>query len=190
MLGVLFVLSAIGERSSDSGPLKLSFTVASWLIWTAFVVEFVVRLIIAPSAATFLKKNWWQLVFLVVPVLRVLRVFQSLRVLRATRVISGSLRSARSAGAAIRDRLIWLSTTSAIVILACAEILYEFGDFARFSDALRAAAIAAVAGESMNQKGYVARGIEILLLVYSVVIVAALAGSIGAFFVQSEQRKG
>jgi voltage-gated potassium channel len=54
-------------------------------IWALFVLDFLSRLMIAPTKATFLRGNWLTAISLLLPALRVLRVFRAFRLLRATR---------------------------------------------------------------------------------------------------------
>ena len=184
-LGLLFLLVVLGERLArpDSG-LALVLTVLGWLLWAVFAAEFVARMVVAPDTGRFLRRNWWQLVFLVLPFLRVLRLVRAVRVLRAGRVLSSAVRSSRSAQRALGDRVAWLAAVSAIVVLGSSQLLFEFGSYERYGDALHAAALAAVIGEPFGQPDAFARVLEVVLAVYSVGVFATLAGSFGAFFLQ------
>ncbi len=62
-------------------------TVLSTIIWIIFIVEFVLRMILAPDKSDYLKHNWLVVISLVVPVLRIFTVFSALRFLRAARVV-------------------------------------------------------------------------------------------------------
>lgn len=55
-------------------------------IWIAFLVEFAVRLWLAPAKVLFLKKNWLTVIALMLPALR---VFRAVAMLRAARVLRG-----------------------------------------------------------------------------------------------------
>jgi voltage-gated potassium channel len=187
VLGILFLIVIIGERMA-AGIVQTVFQALAWSLWFIFVGEFLLRVIIAPHTMRFLRKNWWQVFFLVLPVLRILRIAKAMRLLRSTRVVSGAVRSTRSARV-IFDRLLWLTIVTAIVIVSSAELLFEYGDFDSFADALHRATVAAIAGEELGQTGPVVSTIEVGLLIYSVAIVATLAGTIGAYFLQHEREK-
>ena len=58
---------------------------AGLVIWAIFIVDFVVRFVLAPEKSQYLKKNWLTAIALVVPALRAFRVFRVVRVLRLTR---------------------------------------------------------------------------------------------------------
>ncbi len=63
-------------------------------IWIAFLLEFAIRLALAPEKAAFLSRNWLTIIALVVPAFRLFRAFRILRVTRAAR----SLRLVRIVG--------------------------------------------------------------------------------------------
>jgi voltage-gated potassium channel len=85
------------------------------------------------------------------------------------------------------DRVGWLSALTAIIVRASSQQpLDEFADHARYGDALRAAAPAAITGEPLAQPGGFAQVMEILLAVYSVAVFATLAGTLGAYCLRSD----
>jgi voltage-gated potassium channel len=131
-----------------------------------------------------LKRNWWQLLFLVLPFLRILRVVRAIRVLRTGRVLSSAIRSSRSARSVLGGRLGWLAVTCAITILVASLLLYQFADYPTYADALHAAALATITGEPLSRPDPFARSLEVLLAIFSVVVFATLAGSAGAYFLE------
>ena len=192
VLGVVFGLVVLAETiSRPTGWLSTAFQVVGWVLWAVFAGEFVLRLFIAPSRTEFLKRSWWQLIFLALPFLRFLRVIRLGRLLRLGRVgrlgrvVSAAVRGTRTAGRRLRGRLAWLVATTAIVVLASSQILFEIGAYPSYTAALRAAALAATAGEPLEVEG-AAQLLEVALVVFSVVVFATLAGSIGAFFLERE----
>jgi voltage-gated potassium channel len=183
LLGVLFALVVVGDTLVRAqSPWDTVFFIAGWVIWLVFVVEFTARAVVAPSTGAFLKRNWWQLLFLLLPFLGFLRIISAIRVARVGRVVSSAIRTGRSATARMRSRLGWLIALTLIVILAGGEILYEFAGFTSFGDALHAAAYGAITGEPVGRNNPTAQVVEIALAVYSVVVFAALAGILGAYF--------
>src|SRR5438067_2343978 len=76
----------------DLSPgLQTTFLALDWFIWAAFIVEYGVRLWLAPDKCRFAKRNKIDLLVIVLPFLRPLRVMPSaraLRVLRAARVVA------------------------------------------------------------------------------------------------------
>ncbi len=148
-LGLLFLLVVIAERLVAPGSgAATALAVAGWVLWAAFAAEFAARLAVASHRGRFLRRNWWQVIFLVLPFLRVLRLLKSLRLLRTGRVVSSTVRSSRSAGRLLGDRTAWLSMVSLIVILAASELLYELdGTHGSYADTLHATALMAISGE-------------------------------------------
>ena len=55
-------------------------------IWGAFILHFVLELLIAPGKLAYLRQNWITALALVLPAMRVLRVARAFRLLRAARV--------------------------------------------------------------------------------------------------------
>src|SRR4029079_14831843 len=76
-LGV--VLVALWTASS-----KLLETLGT-AIWVVFILEFGVRLLLAPKKVAFLKSNWLTAIALILPPLRLFAVFRFLRAARALR---------------------------------------------------------------------------------------------------------
>jgi voltage-gated potassium channel len=187
-LGVIFLLVVLGQTVATAPQLQRALAVVGWLLWAVFVAEFLLRLAIAPSKVQFLRRYWWQLVFLILPMLRFVRLLFVLRVARAGRVVSSAVRSSRSAGRVLSNRLGWLAVLTVIVILALSQLLYAFGSYPTYADALHAAALAAVAGEPLGRPDGFAKLAEVALAVYSVVVFASLAGALGAYFLEPRLR--
>lgn len=80
---------------------------ASYTIWVIFILDFLVKLIIAPHKFLFLKKNILTIISLVVPAIRLFRLLRVFRVIRGVRVIKivGSLnRSMKSLASTMKRR--------------------------------------------------------------------------------------
>ena len=187
-LGLLFVVLVLAQGPAVEGtPLQRVLLVATWILWAVFVAEYVLRLVIAPSTSRFLRQTWWQLLFLVVPVLTLLRALLILRVARPTRVALAALRGGRSARATLTGRAAWLAVLTAIVTFASADVLFEVAGVRPYGAALHAAALATITGEPTGSSHGLAQLLDVVLAVYAVVFFATLAGSLGAFFL--EQRR-
>lgn len=184
-LAGVFVLVIAGDAIvAGESPYATIFTVAGWCIWAIFVLDFAVRMMIAPSKRTFLRKNWWQVLFLVLPFLAFLRFFIAVRVARAGRLLSAAVRGTRSAASNLRNRLSTVAAVTTIVILLSANVLFEFGGIRPYGLALHDAAMATISGESTSGTNAVAQLLNVVLALYSVVVFAAVAGSVGAFFLE------
>ena len=183
--GVIFLLLVAAETITDpEGAVGTVFTWLGWSLWVLFVAEFLLRLVIAPSTAQFLRHNWWQVVFLAVPALRFLRALRAARAARLGRVVSSAVRTGRSAGRRLSSRVLAIAMVTAIVVLAASQILFEAGGYDTYGEALYAAALATIVGEPLFASGTLGRVVELALLCYSVVVFATLAGSMGAFILE------
>jgi voltage-gated potassium channel len=183
--GVVFLLLVLAETVSEPrGTVGTVFSVVSWALWALFVAEFVLRLVIAPSTTDFLKRSWWQVIFLAVPALRFVRALRVLRAARVGRVLSSAVRSSRTAGRKLSSRLGALGVVTIVVVLASSQLLFELGDYDTYADALDDAALATIAGEPFSPEDGALRIVQIVVIAYSVVVFAALAGTVGAFLLE------
>ncbi len=188
-LGVLFLLVVLGERLARPGSaVAVALSILGWGLWVVFAAEFVARLVVAPDVGRFLRRNWWQVTFLVLPFLRIFRLVRAVRLLRTGRVLSSAVRSSRSARSLLGTRVGWLAVVSAITVLGSSQLLYEFGDFTTYADSLHAAALAAMTGEPLGREDPFSRVLEVVLAGFSVVVFATLAGTIGAHFLSDANR--
>jgi voltage-gated potassium channel len=187
-LGMVFLLVVLGQTLATTGALQRGLAAVGWLLWAVFVAEFVLRLYVAADRRRFLRRNWWQIIFLIVPVLRFLRLVLVLRVARAGRVVSSAVRSSRSAGRLITSRLSWLAVVSVIMILSTSQLLYAFVGYDTYGDALHAAALGTISGAPLGRDHAFAQVVDVVLAVYSVGVFAAVAGAVGAYFVEGRER--
>lgn len=189
VLGIIFALIVVAEAFvQPRGALGAAVSVAGWVLWAVFVTEFIARLVIAPSKGRFLKKNWWQAIFLAFPFLRILRVFRAARIARAGRVVSSSLRAGRSAAGALTGRIGWLAGVTVIVVLAAGQLLFEFGGYNSYPEALYDSAMAAISGQGLQEESGMSKVLSIALALYSVAVFASLAGALGAYFLRDDKR--
>ncbi|PPK92671.1 voltage-gated potassium channel [Kineococcus xinjiangensis] len=194
VLGVVFLLVVLGQSLAQDPRLATALTVAGWVLWLVFALEFALRAYVAPDRGRFWRRNWWQLVFLLLPFLRFVRALSLLRFIRAGRVLrvggvlSASIRGSRSAGRLLSSRVSWLGVLTAVVILGSSQALYLLGSYDDYAAALHAAALATIAGNTLSAPGTFARVLEVALAVYSVAIFATLAGALGAYFLEQREK--
>lgn len=193
MLGVLFLFVFLGQLLVTEPAWSLVLTVVGWGFWVVFVAEFVLRAYVARFQARFWRRNWWQVIFLLVPFLRFVRALQAVRLLRLGRVarvgsiLSAGVRGSRSAGRLLSSRVAWLAAVTGVVILAASQLLYVFESQPSYGDALYEAALATVTGTGITTEDPFSKVIHLVLAVYSVGVFATLAGSLGAFFLRGDQ---
>lgn len=193
ILGVVFLFVVLAQLVATHATLVTVLGVVGWLFWTVFVAEFLLRAYIARFQRRFWQKNWWQVIFLLVPFLRFFRALQALRLFRLARlgrvggILSASVRGTRSAGRLASSRVGWLSAITAVVALGSSQLLYATGAYASYADALYEATLATVTGSGFTATDGFARVIHVLLATYSVAVFATLAGTLGAYFLRGER---
>ena len=199
-LGVVFALLVGYEIAVDLSPRTARVVeIVGWAIWAAFALEFVAKLWLAPRRARFLRRNWFQLVALAIPTLRVLRFLRLLRIgraLPAARVVTSSYRSVGTARRLFQSRLGYLAASAVVVAIASAELVFLFERGARgtgldsFGDALLWAAAAVVALQADPVPVTTAgRLVMLATLAFGLVVVASLAGTVGAFLVEERRER-
>lgn len=78
ILGFIWLVILIVELTSGSNP---ALQMISNIIWVIFIVDFVIKLVIAPRKRVFLAKNWLTILALILPALRIFRAARALRIL-------------------------------------------------------------------------------------------------------------
>lgn len=190
ILGVIFLFVVLGQLVAKEPALATAFTVLGWLFWAVFVLEFLLRAYIAAFGREFWRKNWWQVIFLLVPFLRFFRALQAFRLARFARlarygsILSAGVRGSRSAGKLLTSRIGWLTAVTAVVILASSQFLYAIGEHSSYAESLYESAMAAITGSGITGTSISARIIQVLLAIYSVAVFATLAGTLGAYFLR------
>ncbi len=173
-------------------------TVTSNVIWAIFGVELLAKLIVSGHPVRFLRRHWPSVLFLVLPVLRILRVTRALRLVRvlpASRVVGSSYRAVGTARGLLAGRLQFLVATTAVVLFGSGQLLFVLergrdGALTTLGDSLWWAANLAIAANLVHEPVTLAgRLLAIVLSTYALVVFASLAGTLGAFFVESRQER-
>lgn len=193
ILGIIFLFVVLGQLVSAEPAMIRAFTVAGWLFWAIFVAEFLLRAYIAGFGRDFWRRNWWQVIFLLIPFLRFFRALQALRFVRIARlarygsILSAGVRGSRSAARLLTSRIAWLTAVTAVVVLATSQLLYATGEHTSYADSLFESAMAAITGSGITSTGSFSRVIQVLLAIYSVAVFATLAGTLGAYFLRQRE---
>lgn len=190
VLGLVFVLVVLGQSLAREPWLVTALTVVGWLCWAVFVAEFVHRAVVARDKRRFWARNWWQVLFLLLPFLRFARALLFLRAARVGGVLSAAVRGSRSAGRLLSGRIGWLSAVTGVVVLASSQLLYVLGAYDAYGPALHDAALATVTGQPLATDAAFARFLEVALAVYSVAVFATLAGALGAYYLDAREPRG
>ncbi len=168
-----------------------------WTLWGAFVVDFLAKLLVAPSASRFLRRHWLAVLMLLIPTLRLLRFGALLRIgraLPAARVVSSSYRATGVARQLFRSRTSFLAAVAAVVTLAVAELAWLAergrGTFDSFGDALLWAASTVIATQGDPVPETAAARLTMLAgFAVGLVLVATLAGTVGAYLLEERRER-
>lgn len=199
-LGVLFALLVGYDIATDpTGSTSEVLSIASWAIWAIFVFEFLVKVWLAPRRATYVRRHWWQLILLAIPLVRIfsfLRLMRLGRALPASRVLSSSVRASGTAKLLLRSRLGYLAALASIGTVAVAEAVYVFerdltqGVFDNFGEAFLWAVTTVVALQADPvPESTGARIVMVVGLVIGLIVVASLAGVVGSFLIEARDEQ-
>jgi len=199
-LGVLFALLVGYELAVDLGEdAGEVLAIAGWVIWALFLTEFAAHLYLAPNRLRYVRRHWIRALAILVPTLRFLRFVRLLRLgraLPAARVVTSSYRIAGTARKLLSTRLAYLGALATVVAVAVAELAYLFERdaaqpaFTSFGDAVLWAftVVVALQGDPTPTTAG-ARLVMLAGFAFGLVVVASLAGSIGAFLVDDRRER-
>lgn len=197
-LGLMFALLVGYELAVDlQPPAQRALTIAGWVIWAIFAAEFAAKFWLAPKRLRFLRRHWLQAAALLIPTLRALRFVRLVRLgraLPAARVLSASYRGLAPARQLLRSRVGYLAAATAAVAVAASELVYLFERdrpdpaFDSFGDTLvwGFATVLALQADPVPQS-VEARVVMIVGFAFGLVIVASLAGTVGAFLIDDRR---
>lgn len=199
-LGVLFALLVGYELAVDLGEdASQLLSIAGWVIWALFLTEFAAHLYLAPQRLRYVRRHWIRALAILIPTLRFLRFVRLLRLgraLPAARVVTSSYRVAGTARKLLSTRLAYLGALATVVAVAVAELAFLFERdaaqpaFTSFGDAVLWAftVVVALQGDpTPTTTG--ARLVMLAGFAFGLVVVASLAGSIGAFLVDDRRER-
>lgn len=170
-------------------------------IWAAFLAEYLARLFVAPDRLRFIIRNPFDLLLVVVPVLRPLRLLRSITLIRAarlTRIGAGAGRAVRESRIRLASRAALLAAGSAaILILATAVMELDVertaakANITTFSDALwwAVSTITTVGYGDHYPVTPAGRAIGIVLMLAGVGIFGVVAASAAAWFISAGQEE-
>lgn len=198
ILGFVWLALLVIELTGNLSP-ALEFIGAG--IWVVFILDFALKLVLAPDKTDYLKANWLTALALVVPALRVFRIFRVLRVLRAARaarglrlfrVLSSLNRGMRALGHTMRRRGFgYVVLLTIVVILLGAAGMYAFENelpngegLKSYSDALWWTAMLLTSlGSEYWPKTAEGRVLCFILALYGFAVFGYVTATIATFFV-------
>lgn len=194
---LLVVIQLTGEVGREwEGRIEI----LSWVVWGLFFMEFAAKLALAPVKRRYLRKNWLDVLILLLPFLRLLR---ALRVLRATQglplfrlLVFGGRGSSSTLALLKRRRLGQLAIISAMVVLigaATAFLLEEGapgGNIQTFGDALWwSAALTTTVSSELYPVTAGGRILAFLMMIYAVGVFSYFIASIASVLVDLDARQ-
>ncbi len=169
-------------------------------IWVVFILEFTLRLLLAPQKLHYLKHNWLTAIALFLPVIRIFRVARIMRVFGTVRGVQGvqlmrvlariNSGMRRIAKSATRRGLGYVLTSTLIVISIGAAGMYKFerdvtgSIITSYGDAIWwTAMVMTTMGSDYFPKTPEGRMLCFLLAVYASAIFGYLTATLATFFV-------
>lgn len=196
VLGFAWLAILILEFTHGVSPFLEYATLA---IWAVFLLDFAVRLWLAPHKLAYLRSNWLTALALLLPALRVFRLFLAFRALRAARAIRGArlLRVVGSMNRGMRTlhRTMgrrgagFVALLTAIVTLVGAAGMYGFerppnGSIEDYGTALWwTAMLMTTMGSEIWPRTPEGRLLCLLLAVYAFAVFGYVTAAIASFFV-------
>ncbi len=194
MLG-MFLAELSLPLSSDW---RRTINLIEWFIWTAFVLEFVLRLAIAPDKLTYLQQNWLMAIAVALPALRMFRVVRAARAVRslgALRVITVGNRSIRQLGHVLGRRKLQyvLAVVVVVTLLGAAGIFFlersmPGANIRTYGDALWwSAGTVTTVGSELYPVSAEGRVLAVVIMVFGVSVFGYIAGSLASLFIHVDQ---
>ena len=198
-LGLVWLVLVVIELTQG---LSGALAAASTAIWVIFIVDFGIRIAIAPDRRRYLRHNWLTAISLVVPALRLLRFAQLARLFRVARVargvrlvrVVGSInRGMQSLGRSMGRRgLPYVIAITAIVTLLGAAGMSTFedtgtGGLADFGTALWwTAMIMTTMGTEYWPKTAEGRILALLLSIYAFSVFGYVTAALASHFIDRD----
>jgi len=170
-------------------------------IWAVFLVEYLARLFVAPYRLSFILRNPFDLLLVIIPVLRPLRLLRSVNLIRAarlTRIGAGTGRVVRESRTRLASRAALLAAGSAgILILATAVMELDVeraapkANMTTFGDALwwAVSTITTVGYGDHYPVTAPGHAIGIILMIAGVGIFGVVAASAAAWFISEDKQQ-
>ena len=167
----------------------------SLTIWFIFIVDFIVKFILAPGKLIFLKKNWITAISLFIPALRIFRIFRFIRLLRGLRgirlfrIISSVNRSMKSLAATMQRRAFgYVFLLILVVTFAGAAGMYAIErpspGFDNYGMALWWTAMRVItAGSEYYPLTPEGRGLAFLIAIFGYAVFGYVTATLASFFI-------
>lgn len=197
MLGIIWLALLIAELLEKSNSFLTTIGV---IIWIIFIIDFILKFIIATSKLGFLKKNILTLISLIIPAFRILRFIRIFRLIRVTRgirlvkVLGSFNRGMRSLSKTLEKRaVIYVVILSVIVVFLGAAGMYAFEKginhgFKSFGNSLWWTAMLVMSMGTENwPKTTEGRFLSMLIAIYGLAVFGYITATIATFFIGKDK---
>lgn len=196
-LGLLWLVLLVVELTQGLGPLLTRFGL---VIWAIFILDYAIKLALAPDKLKFFRRTWLTAMSLVLPalrmirILRVVRALRTLRGLRLLRLLASWNRGMRSLSRGLHRRgLGYVLLLTAGVLFSGAAGMYAFerdvpGGLGDYGTALWwTAMILATMGSGYWPETVEGRLLCLFLAVYAFTFFGYLTATLASLFIKSDQ---
>ena len=196
-LGIIWAVLIIVQFTRGLSTLLAAL---STMIWIVFIVDFIVRMVLAPYKVAYLKRNWLTALSLFLPALRVLRLARLVRfafLARGTslvRVVSSLNRGMAALGGLLGRRGFgYVVATTILVTLIGAAGMYAFehdvpgsGITGYWSAVWWTAMVMTTMGSDYFPRTMQGRVLCVLLALYAFTVFGYVTATLATFFVDRE----
>lgn len=176
------------------------FNVVSTIIWMMFIVNFILRLLLAPQKVNYLRHNWLTAIALLVPAVWMFRMARIIRVLGATtgmqglqllRVLARINQGMKTLSKSVSRRGFgYVVVLTLLVVMIGAAGMYKFernitgSTLTNYGNALWwTAMVMTTMGSDYFPKTPAGRVLCVLLAIYAVAVFSYVTATIATFFV-------
>lgn len=174
------------------GGVASTFDTIDYLVWAVFVVEYLVKLYLAPARWLFIRGHLVDLLVIAVPVLRPLRLLRLLRLLTLARsglILTSALKRARELLTHNGLHFVLLSVLTIVGVCSAVELAFEQHahgtNIHNFGDALWWAVVTVTTVGYGDKYPVTAggRGVAVVLMLTGIGLVGVLSATIASYFV-------
>jgi voltage-gated potassium channel len=172
-----------------------TFDVIDYLVWAAFVVEYLVKLYLAPSRRKFIAHHLVDLAVVALPVLRPLRALRLLRLLNLARagvVLANALKRARDILTHRGLHFVLLAVLGIVIVCAALELAFEQrahdSTIHNLGDALwwASVTVTTVGYGDKYPASAGGRGVAVVLMLVGIGLVGVLTATVASYFVEEK----
>lgn|SRR5215813_3908587 len=173
----------------------VTFNAFDYFVWAAFVVEYLVKLYLAPSRWQFFTHHLLDLAVVALPMfrpLRALRLFRLVNLARVGIVFANGLRRTRAVAAHRGLHLVLLAVLGVVIVCSAMELGFEQqvsgSSIRNFGDALWWA-IVTVTTVGYGDRYPVSaggRGVAVVLMLIGIGLIGVLTATVASYFVEEK----